>query len=288
LTTVLVASLSRAFPLISFDDLTGTVPTFREYVSSLMVTYGRASAGVASNFYKDARAEAGVTGRFNPDPVVDVPEGFMDAAIAETMSRLDAEFERAFASKAEQLVLDRGREQLLFATRTDDKAKGWARVTHDGACSFCLMLALRAGAGYLYDSKRSANFRAHSVQPNGSGGDCRCSVEPVFTLPYEPSAQVRQAQGVWESVEKDEDGNVRTGHDLRTAFRQAIEGRTVTGAKKDEKGKPVKRHKAAEGKTPENQRFQLELLQAMPPATTSAAAQWRVQRIAEIRKYLGE
>lgn len=288
LTTVLLASLGRVTPFVSFDDLEGTVPTFRELVSSLITTYGRASAGVAADFYREARSDAGVKGRVTLPPVVDVPEGFMDAAIAETMARLDAEFEARFASAAEQLVLDRGRSQLISATRSDREAKGWARVTHEGACSFCLMLALRAGAGLLYDSKSSANFRAHHVQPNGSGGDCRCSVEPVFRLPYEPTAQVREAQHLWASVEKTEDGKQRTGHDLRTAFRQAVEGREVKGPERDEKGKPVTRHKVAEGKTPENQRAQLRILRAMPPATTSEAAQWRVRRIAEIRKYLGE
>jgi hypothetical protein len=106
-------------------------------------------------------------------------------------------------------------------------------------------------------------------------------VEPVFGI-YEAPASVRDAQNVWDEVVTDEG---RTGHDARTAFRQALEGRKVTGSKSKSKHKAIKK---GEGKTPENQRAQLRVLEAMPPAKTPEAADWRRNRIAEIRKYLGE
>src|SRR6185312_13953545 len=165
----------------------------------------------------------------------------------------------------------------LTAVALDREARGWARVPNADACSFCLMLALRSANGLLYKSQRSASFLAHTKQPNGSGGDCRCTAEPVFGR-YEPTARVREAQKVWDEATKG-----RSGHDARTAFRQAIEGRDVKGAKGSKRHKVIAK---GEGRTPENQRAQLRILQAMPPAKTPEAAAWREGRVKEIRAYL--
>jgi hypothetical protein len=97
---------------------------------------------------------------------------------------------------------------------------------------------------------------------------------------YEPPARVREAQKVWDEVTKG-----RSGHDARTAFRQAIEGRDVRGAKGSKRHKVIAK---GEGRTPENQRAQLRILQAMPPAKTPEAAAWREARIKEIQAYLGQ
>jgi hypothetical protein len=89
---------------------------------------------------------------------------------------------------------------------------------------------------------------------------------------------------VWESSTKG-----RSGHDARTAFRQAVEGRPVTGSpKKSSRTKRGETFAKPSGITPENQRAQLAILEALPPAQTPEAAAWRVKRVAEIRKYLGE
>jgi len=271
---LIVPLLRRSWDLLDLSNLPDTLPRFREAVGAVVNHYGRGAAAVAAQHYTTERHAAGVPGRIALPPVPDVPEGFIDQLIVEKLAEAEADVAKALEgldAGAEQLVLDQGRRQMLSAVALDREAKGWARIPNAGACSFCLMLALRAGAGYLYTSKRAANFRAHE--------NCRCSVEPVFGR-FEPTAQVRDAEKVWADTTKG-----RSGHDARVAFRQALEGRDVTGAKK-----VAGKHKTltkGEGKTPENQRAQLRILEAMPPAKTPAAAQWRVDRIAEIRKYLG-
>lgn len=277
--------LARLWALWNPNRPAESVPLFREALGAVVNHYGAAAAGVAQDYYAQARRDAGVPGKPPTVLVPEVPEGFIDQLVAEALAEAEADIAKATAyldSQAEQLVLQQGRRQLMSAARLDKEARGWTRIPNADACSFCLMLALR---GPVYRSRSTASFKAHTKQPNGSGGDCRCSVEPVFGH-WEPSARVREAERVWKDVTKG-----RTGHDARTAFRQAVEGREVTGAPGKGSGTRNKRGQTFQtpaGKTPENQRAQLRILEALPPAKTPGAAEWRRNRIAEIRKYLGE
>lgn len=269
-----------ALDVLDPGDLPGTVPSLLDTIEALVTYYGQAASGAMSEWFKAIRSEK-VSGRITVPPAPLTQPGFIDSAVVDGATAHLMGTTDLMGPRVEQLVLDQGRRQLLSAVATDREATGWARVPNPGACSFCLMLATRP----LYKSKRSASFLAHTVQPNGSGGDCRCGAEPIFGQ-WEPSARVREAQALWAESTKG-----RTGHDARVAFRQAVEGRPVTGAP----GKGVKRAKGQSqqfdpkgGTSPEAQRFQLELLQSLPPAKTPQAAAWRVKRVAEIRKFLGE
>lgn len=130
--------------------------------------------------------------------------------------------EDALASEVEKLVLDQSRLAVIGASEVDGEAKGWARVTEPGACSFCRLLATR---GAVYKSKDSADFRAHTKKPDGSGGTCRCHAEPEFHN-YEPTAQARQDTADYRRL-ADEFGH--SGRDIHVAWRQHVEGRPVTG-----------------------------------------------------------
>jgi hypothetical protein len=272
---------ARAWAAFDSADLS-TVPAFRDLVAAVVDMYGRAASGAAIDWFKTLRAEK-ISGRVTVKPIPPTPPGFVDQTVVESAAARMTDATDVLGAKVEALVLNEGRRQMLTAVRADSEAKGWARVPNADACSFCLMLAIRAGQGVLYTSRSAANFRAHEPQANGSGGTCQCGVEPVWGV-YEPSARVREAMSVWESSTKG-----RSGHDARTAFRQAVEGRPVTGSpKKSSQSKRGETFAKPSGITPENQRAQLAILEALPPAQTPEAAAWRVKRIAEIRKYLGE
>lgn len=278
--------LSRSWSLVDLQDLQGSLPRFRMAVQAVVEYYGRASAAAAVEWFRQERRAAGVVGRVSLKAVPATPEGFVDSLVADSVAALLVTPETApdvLDSQAQHLILQQGRNQMLSASAQDAAAKGWARVPNPDACSFCLMLAAR---GAVYGSKRAANFRAHFKQPNGSGGDCRCTVEPLFRNHYEPTAVVRNAQALWADSTKG-----RSGKDARDAFRQAVEGRPVTGSTTKgtpRKGRtPAHTHNAPQGRTAETQAAQLKVLEAMPPAKTPEAAAWRVVRIAEIRKFLG-
>lgn len=277
------AALARAAAAVSLAawssvdpaDLARSVPALREALEAVLVMYGRGASTAAADYYRLARAAAGVRGRVSITPVRDISATSLDRLVVDAVSaQMDLTAGRdALDAGAEALVLARGRRQVMSAVEQDREAKGWARIPHEGACSFCLMLAAR---GAVYGSRASASFQAHHRQTNGSGGECRCGVEPLWQGAYEPPARVRAAQRLWK-----DSTHGRTGGDARAAFRQAVEGRPVTGlAGAKSPGKPF-------GKTRESQAHDLAVLEALPPAKTPEAAAWRAARIAEIRKYLG-
>ena len=296
LAALIVPLLDAAWGLLDLDRLDETLPRFRDAVRAVIDHYGRAAAAIATQHFKAVRLSAGIPGRVSVPAVADSLEGFVDQLVVESVAVALEDAQggvTALDAGAEQLVLDQGRRQMMSAAALDSAARGWARVPNADACSFCLMLALRANNGLLYTAKAAAGSnrrsRRHATKPDvpfsGPGAfkvhdNCRCTVEPVFGR-YEATAQVREAQKTWDEATKG-----RTGKDARAAFRQAVEGREVTGSK-DSKG--TKRGPAkGEGKTPENQAHQLRVLEAMPPAKTPEAAAWRTARIAEIHKYLGK
>ncbi len=215
--------LAQAWPLLDLHDIQGTLPQFTAAVRSIVQRYGQASAAAALSYYKRERSAAGVPGRpslkLAPSPAESMIESAVQWAVTDLYGPVTTDTTTAARDKLDesmsQLVLDQGRRTILDAVRQDREAKGWARVTEPGACSFCTMLALRAGAGLLYSKKSSADFQSHD--------NCRCHAEPVFTA-YEPSARMREMQRIWR-----ESTQGRSGKDAQVAFRQALEGRKVTG-----------------------------------------------------------
>ncbi|MGZ4518964.1 MAG: VG15 protein [Mycobacteriaceae bacterium] len=214
------ALVAQAWPLLDPHDIKGTLPQFTAAVQAVVNRYGRASATGALDFYRKQRIAAGVTSpvqlRVAPAPDEQTVTDYIGAATSGLYGAVTPESERAaldsVSEAASQLVLDQGRDTIIENAARDPKAKGWVRVTEPGACSFCLMLAIRGGMGVLYKAENTADFKAHD--------NCRCHAEPVFNA-YEPSHDLRQAQALWVKSTKGKSGN-----DARIAFRQAVEGRT--------------------------------------------------------------
>lgn len=280
--------LNRAGALLDLTDLEHTLPRFTQTVTAIVDRLGAAAATTSNLFYKrqrkDLPGKAPVVDR-SPASELEVTQMIVESVAARLDGRPDMA-DQILDSEAEQLVQDQARRQVMSTARLDREAKGWARTVEPGACSFCLMLAIR---GPYYNTHASANFRAHKKKPNGSGGDCRCHAEPVFGE-WEPQAAVRAAQELWDATNGK---GKHSGHDARVAFRQAVEGRKVTGAKKgaapngkDRKGRAYEA--VTRSKTREQQEHQLRVLEALPPAKTPEAAKWQAGRIAEIRKWLSE
>lgn len=222
---VIPALVAQAWPLLDPHDIKGTLPQFTAAVQAVVNRYGRASATGALDFYRRQRIAAGVTSpvqlQVAPAPDKRIVEDAVGAATSSLYGTVTPESEQAtldsVSEAAAQLVLDQGRDTIIDNALLDPKAKGWVRVTEPGACSFCLMLAIRGGMGVLYRAENTADFKAHD--------NCRCHAEPVFNA-YEPSHDLRQAQALWVKSTKGKSGN-----DARIAFRQAVEGRTPPAVK---------------------------------------------------------
>jgi hypothetical protein len=286
LVSLIPALLREAWPLLDLHSLAASMPRFLAAVQAIVARYGQASAAAALDYYASERLAAGVPGRpvlriapTQPDAVI---ESAVQWATTDLYGPISPEVESVALQRLEgavsNLVLDQGRDTIIAAVREDKYAKGWARVTSPGACSFCVMLALRAGAGMLYTSKQTANFRAHT--PNGrSGGLCQCHAEPVFTA-HEPSAHMREMQALWEDSTKG-----RHGNDARNAFRQAMEGREVSGSAN--KGSKSKSPQLGDTPMSHQDASKLKNLEALMKSATSPSIRAEIARkIADLRKQI--
>lgn len=274
LVSLIPALLRQAWPLLDLHNLQATLPAFTAAVRSIVQRYGQASAAAAMSYYQSERAAAAVPGRpvtkLAPTPADSVIEDAVRWATTDLYGPVTDQSQTAALERLDgavsNLVLGQGRDTIITSVRQDRYAKGWARVTSPGACSFCIMLALRSGAGFLYKSKQSADFSAHT--PNGRGGGlCQCHAEPVFTA-YEPPAHMREMATLWK-----DSTTGRSGNDARNAFRQAVEGRPVLGTTG-----PLK------PKVPD--RAQAEFYLAQTQRMTDSP--WRTKRLAELHKVLGQ
>lgn len=212
-------------------DLRGSSQRLAVAVEAITSRYGRASSAAALTHFRNERRAQNVTAPIPRLSVPNVPtpaeiEAVVDKALRPLYGPSTPEIEQraqdALASEVEQMVLDQGRKTIIDAVQGDREARAWARVTEPGACSFCRLLATR---GAVYKTEATANFRAHVKKPNGSGGTCRCGVEPAFGK-YEMTAQARQDLADYQRL-ADEYGH--SGRDIEIAWRQHIEGRDVTG-----------------------------------------------------------
>jgi hypothetical protein len=263
--------LRQAWPLLDLHDLKGTMPAFMVAVRAIVARYGQASAAGALAYYKTERAAANVPGRpplkLAPTLAESVIESAVSWATTDLYGPVTSDTTTAAMARLDesvsQMVLDQSRDTLINAVRSDKAAKGWVRVTEPGACSFCTMLALRGGAGMLYSKKSSADFQSHD--------NCRCHAEPVFTA-YEPSAHMRDMQRLWADSTKG-----RSGNDARNAFRQALEGRPVTGTT----GAKVAKHVVGQSSM---DRPQIEFL--LKQAQGMKDSPWRTTQIARLSKLL--
>lgn len=238
LAEAVAVAVARAFVLVDQHALGDTLPQFKTAVAAIVGKFGQAAASLAIAHYLEARNAAKAAGlvaassSFTVAPAgadILATSGLIDWATAGLWTPAGAAFNEAAQAAAvtsalakaqgvaESLAVTAGRTTTMNAIRRDTQAKGWARVPEAGACARCLMLAAR---GAVYKAEWTANFKAHHVQANGTGGECRCGVEPQFSSHYEPTAQVREAQKVWAESTKG-----LTGKDAELAFRRAVEKR---------------------------------------------------------------
>lgn len=226
LTAALSAALVNLWPSFDPKRPRATFDPIRRGAAALVSELAPAAISQAADHFEAMRDEAHIVQPFRT-PIIEPPsmaevEAYLDQAAAELLdgttsdfAALQAAIEREIDGAAQKMLADAASDELLAAVESDPQAVGWARVTREGACAFCLMLATR---GPVYTSKATANFRAH-VPVNGRGGTCHCTVEPLWRGAYEPPAHIREAQALWKSSTKG-----RSGKDALRAFRRALKG----------------------------------------------------------------
>jgi hypothetical protein len=209
LVSLLEGPVAAAWEYIDLSD-PSTMTAFISAITALTQQFGRVSGAEAAKAYMAERKAAGVVAPFRARPAAPADPQKVDASIRWATKSLwqpnpDLQtIESQVLGVVEKNVLDTGRETVLLAVKSDARAKGWARETEPGACSFCAMLATR-GAVYHFDR---GGFQAHN--------SCRCFAIPVFNA-FEPTAQVRE----WQQIYKESTKGVHGSLAMRKAFRNA-------------------------------------------------------------------
>lgn len=234
LSALVAQAIAQAwFRLFDPHDLRGSRQRLVVATQVIVEHYGRGASTAALTHYRNERRAQGANG---PAPSLRPAPPQAQAQVEATVDKVLQPLygpasevgienaQHALESEAEQMVLDQSRDTIIGAVHEDREARAWARITEPGACSFCRLLATR---GAVYKTEASADFRAHVKQPNGSGGTCRCHVEPAFG-PYEMTAQARQDLADYRRLT---DTYGKSGRDILIAWRQHVEGREVTGPK---------------------------------------------------------
>lgn len=265
--TILAGDAARAaVPNLDINNIHATAPDFTRFIQYLISKYGAASATLAARYYRQARIDAGL-GAISVNPADPASFEGVQSMVEWALSSLHdvepdvAAFERRIELGIGKLVQDVGRATILDTVHQDRKARGWARIpepaeSHSGTCAFCAMLSAR---GATYKTERSADFKAHD--------GCNCHPEPVFNA-YEPTAQIREWQALWSQSTKG-----MSGRNARAAFRQAIEGRPVTGLTR---GSGVVKPKTVEKASPEVAR---RLISQLESANQRAEGNPRLDRM---------
>lgn len=170
-----LVALWRALPL---DDADATKAVLVDELPDLVGDYGLMAAGLAADEYLDARAEAGVRGRYSPTLAAVAPASQVAINARWSVGPLYAAQPdgalalRRTAGVVQRLVANADRATYLENVRRDPAGVRWYRGTSANCCAFCAMTASR---GAVYRSESTASFKAHN--------HCRCF--PVALFPGE-------------------------------------------------------------------------------------------------------
>lgn len=219
--------------LLDFDRLDDTTERWLAATERLVVSESLRSTQIAQSYFQQfAEAE---TGRFYPPPpgrtvdrdvvrrdlMVTGPLrylGLRDRGYAHTRAFRTAQTENA--GEVARLTMWPHRQTLVDSPSgsygSEPAPAGWQRVVRSAKpCAFCLLMASR---GPVYETKSTANFRAHA--------NCNCTVELVFRrdAPWRPeNLEARQLynRSIREAAAA---GELRRGtdNDLLNAFRRAV------------------------------------------------------------------
>lgn len=174
-----VAQLVALFPAFDLADIDGSWPPLQAGLIAVILNSRRTSSATAAGYYQAFRAAEAVPGESGPVPAEPPNPTLMAGSLilagpigakrnmtagggnasGRTLARL--------AGVVSRQVLDGGRRTLSLSARSDDRARGWRRVTGSDPCDFCRGIAARGVVGADVD------FEAHS--------NCGCTQEPQFS-----------------------------------------------------------------------------------------------------------
>lgn len=234
LTAALLASLRRLWPTVKPLSGPDAAGRYREGVAAVVDRFALASISLSADFYEDMRDRAGVDTPYRIDVIAPPPRSLIDAGIDWAMSaqaeldQVEAAIQQRVEAAMQKAVADAGRSQIMGAIAGDEKALGFARVAHPGACAFCLTLAFRKTRPKAGQPERPGVYKsrdtAGQLPPNTTGqvnryhNNCHCTVVPIFDPNYTLEPHLADLEDLYEQATE----NSKRGQSLND-FRKALE-----------------------------------------------------------------
>lgn len=181
LQAVAYAELLDFWRTLDPSDALDTAQRLQAFLPALVQDYGEVGAAAAADFYDELRDAAPTRAVYtavmgDPAPVEQIQASTRWAASPLFGGSGPEAALVNVVGITSKLVLAPSRETIVFNTSRDPDARGFMRVTSDGACRFCRFLADR-GAVYRADTAR---FAAH--------GHCHCSAVPSWDESAAPAS----------------------------------------------------------------------------------------------------
>jgi hypothetical protein len=175
--SLIIRDLEGFFASLDPDRPEAARDALLEYVPFLVSTYGEQAASLAADWYDDVRASESVGGRFRAAMTVpdesEAAQGLVRRAAGALFTDAPLAALPMIQGKAAQYAIEGARQTVMASTMRDPRSSGWQRVTREGACRFCRMLA---GRGAVY-KESTAFFAAHG---GAEGGECNCAAVPSW------------------------------------------------------------------------------------------------------------
>lgn len=202
-------------------------------VPLIAAQHGR-SAALSERYYSAFRAAEGITLPFESAPAPRLNLTAVRTSLYVTGPReLQRKLARglvagqamsdaaaAAAGAASRHALNGGRTTIGRNVARDRTALAYVRVTREGCCWFCAMLASRGHVYKDYSFDRSdPRFTDGGVPSDVKVHDsCRCTLEPVYHRGSELPGRAAEFEALWYDVTES-----FSGHDKALAFRRAFE-----------------------------------------------------------------
>lgn len=169
----LLANLRRLL-LADLGRLGNDPSDLMRLVPPLVEDYGGMAAGLAADYYDEARETSMVPGSYLARPAVPDLSGLDQQLRWAVSPLLDPSLGGDAAGRVKQVAdvhaLQPARDTIADAAERDPAKTRWARVpTGAETCAFCLMLA-----------SRGARYRSRSTAAGKYHADCDCTPAPVW------------------------------------------------------------------------------------------------------------
>ena len=217
-------TFEKAVRNVDFSDWTQAAQQLREIVNQVILTYGPAAGELGAQWYEYCRS-LNIAGAYTAK-LADINQTSIDYGVNSAIDKMfSGEMTALIATEAiagivESQVQNQSRETihknledeynqaLASGNKKLAKKAGFARVTSDSACAFCVMVASQ---GFHYTSEKTAGEQYHP--------HCSC-----VAVPFADAGEIKGYSDRLEKYQKiyDDANSLRKSDDMPEELRERI------------------------------------------------------------------